>query len=179
MEIRIYGDPVLRRQAAPVESVDSAVRDMAREMLETMYANRGIGLAAEQVGGELAVCVLDVPADMDRDTAGRRLNKAIKMPLVVINPHIEDISDTQESAEEGCLSFPNIYVTVARPAIVRVSYVDLNGAAREVEARGLVGRALQHEIDHLNGVLFIDRVPALKRLALSGRLWRLRAAGRR
>lgn len=143
-------------------------------MLETMYAEEGVGLAAEQVGRTESVCVVDVPAAADKDEKGERLNPDVPMPLVLINPKIVEASDETATAEEGCLSFPGIYAPIARPAGVRVRFLDRDGKQREYPLKGLVGRAVQHEMDHLAGVLIVDRMSPVKKIALSGRLKRLR-----
>ena len=173
-EIRQYGDPVLREQGRPIESVDEEVRTLSRNMLETMYSEQGIGLAAQQIGETRTICVVDVPADADVDRAGQRLNPEIVMPIILINPEITQTSDEASSREEGCLSFPEVCGSVTRPDGVTVKYLDEHGARHEMAVTGLVARAIQHEIDHLNGILFIDHMSTVKRLALKGRLRRMR-----
>lgn len=150
--ILILPDPKLRLAASPVESVDGAVRALLDDMLETMYDAPGIGLAAVQVGVMQRVVVVD-PARED----------APKNPLFLVNPEITWASDTLVPYEEGCLSIPDYYEEVSRPDRVRVRYRDRDGAVQEIEADGLLATVLQHEIDHLDGVLFVDRISKLKR----------------
>lgn len=171
--IHTYGDAVLRKKARPVEKVDDAVRALVRDMLDTMREERGVGLAAEQVGEDVAVCVIEVPPELDRDEQGMFYNPGATMPLALINPKIVAASPETETAEEGCLSFPGLYAPIARPVEVTVEYLDPQGKSRAQTFRKFVARAVQHELDHLNGVLFVDRMSALKKIALSGQLKRL------
>ena len=148
----ILPDPLLRQQSKPVETVDSEIQRLADDMLETMYDAPGIGLAAIQVGVARRMLVIDLSRD-DED------NK----PQVFINPEIVKLSDDVSTYEEGCLSIPDYYAEVERPASLTVKYVDREGKQQTVEADGLLATCLQHEIDHLNGVLFIDHISRLKR----------------
>ena len=145
-------DPVLRAKSEPIEDVDDDVRTLADDMLETMYDAPGIGLAAIQVGIPRRLLVVDCSKEDEE-----------KNPIVVINPEIVASSDERSTYEEGCLSIPDYYAEVERPAQVTVEYVDREGKKRQVEADGLLATCLQHEIDHLNGVLFIDHISKLKR----------------
>jgi len=151
-EIIKLPDPRLRLVAEPVQEISDEIRSLVADMMETMYAAPGIGLAAIQVGVAQRVITLDL-AKKDEP----------KNPQVVINPEILWTSEERATYEEGCLSIPEFYEEVERPAQVRVSYTDLDGNARDVEANGLLATCLQHEIDHLNGVLFIDHLSKLKR----------------
>ncbi|MDQ1184885.1 MULTISPECIES: peptide deformylase [Agrobacterium] len=148
----ILPDPLLRQQSKPVETVDSEIQRLADDMLETMYDAPGIGLAAIQVGVPRRMLVIDLSRDDEE-------NK----PLVFINPEILKVSDEVSTYEEGCLSIPDYYAEVERPASLTVGYVDRDGKQQTVEADGLLATCLQHEIDHLNGVLFIDHISRLKR----------------
>lgn len=148
----ILPDPVLRQVSKPVERVDAQLKKFADDMLETMYDAPGIGLAAIQVGEPIRLLVADVSKEED----GRN-------PHVLINPEVVWTSDTPNIHEEGCLSIPDYYAEVERPAEVKVSYVDLDGKKQEIRAEGLMATCLQHEIDHLNGILFIDHISKLKR----------------
>ncbi|PWJ80896.1 peptide deformylase [Pseudaminobacter salicylatoxidans] len=148
----ILPDPVLRQISKPVERVDGDLRKLADDMLETMYDAPGIGLAAIQIGIPLRLLVIDLAKD-DED----------KAPMVVINPEILDRSDDRSVYEEGCLSIPDYYAEVERPASVRAKFLDRDGKEQEITAEGLLATCLQHEIDHLNGVLFIDYISKLKR----------------
>lgn len=148
----ILPDPVLRKVSAPIERVDASLQKLADDMLETMYQAPGIGLAAIQVGEPLRLLVIDV--------AGKDEPKA---PHVFINPEIVWRSDEPNVYEEGCLSIPDYYAEVERPMRVRVNYLDRDGKKTECEADGLLATCLQHEIDHLDGILFIDHISKLKR----------------
>ncbi|ACK50097.1 peptide deformylase [Methylocella silvestris BL2] len=153
--IIILPDKRLRLVARPVASVDSEVRALMDDMLETMYEAPGIGLAATQIAVDRRVIVLDV--------AKRRDDSAKADPICLANPEILWASEELSSYEEGCLSIPEFYEEVFRPEKVRVGYLDRDGRRREIEADGLLATCLQHEIDHLNGVLFIDHISRLKR----------------
>jgi peptide deformylase len=148
----ILPDPLLRQQSKPVETVDSEIQRLADDMLETMYDAPGIGLAAIQIGVPRRMLVIDLSRDDEE-------NK----PQVFINPEILKVSDDVSTYEEGCLSIPDYYAEVERPASLTVGYVDRDGKQQTVEADGLLATCLQHEIDHLNGVLFIDHISRLKR----------------
>lgn len=148
----ILPDPLLRQVSKPVERVDTSLKKFADDMLETMYDAPGIGLAAIQVGEPIRMLVLDV----SKEEEGRN-------PQVFINPEVVWNADAANVHEEGCLSIPDYYAEVERPAEVKVSFVDLKGAKQEIKAEGLMATCLQHEIDHLNGILFIDHISKLKR----------------
>lgn len=148
----ILPDPVLRQLSQPVETVDADIRRLADDMLETMYDAPGIGLAAIQIGVPRQMLVIDVSKEGED-----------KQPLVFINPKILTTSDERSVYEEGCLSIPDYYAEVERPATITVEYIDLEGKKLTAKADGLLATCLQHEIDHLNGVLFIDHISKLKR----------------
>ncbi len=152
--VRIYGDPVLRQKAAPVTEFDATLAELVQDMRDTMAAYRGVGLAANQVGVLQRVLVVDVP--IDDETHAR---------LTLVNPTVTKRSGS-ESGEEGCLSIPGIYDDVSRSLHLTVRAQDEHGRAIEVESEGYLARAIQHEIDHLDGVLFIDRLSPLKRTFL-------------
>ncbi|QGZ36051.1 peptide deformylase [Stappia indica] len=151
-DIIILPDPKLRLVSEPVASVDDAVRQLADDMLETMYDAPGIGLAAIQIGVPTRMLVLDVAREGETPA-----------PMVVINPEIVWESDEHSVYQEGCLSIPEYYEDVERPERIGLRFLDREGAQREIEADGLLATCLQHEIDHLNGVLFIDHISKLKR----------------
>ena len=174
LEIRTYGDSVLTRNAVPVKAVDDAIRRLAEDMIETMQANNGIGLAAPQVGRHEALCVVAVPPEADTDDSGMPINVGYPYPLVLVNPEIISASEERCTREEGCLSCPDIYAPIERPSVITVTYLDQKGVPSTLRAEGLLARCIQHEIDHLNGILITDRMGQLKRIALSGRLRRLR-----
>lgn len=146
-------DPRLRLVSKRVEAFDEDLRRLLDDMLETMYAAPGIGLAGIQVGVDRRVVTIDLSRKPEEE----------KQPMRIVNPEIVWASEEKFEYEEGCLSIPEFYENVTRPAKVRVRYQDETGAAREIEASGLLATALQHEIDHLNGVLFIDHISRLKR----------------
>jgi peptide deformylase len=148
----ILPDPVLKLVSKPIERVDAQVLKLADDMLETMYDAPGIGLAAIQIAQPLRMLVIDLAKGDDE-----------KDPQVFINPEILRVSDERSIYEEGCLSIPDYYAEVERPASVRVKYIDRAGKLQEIDADGLLAICLQHEIDHLNGVLFIDHISKLKR----------------
>ena len=148
----ILPDPILRQVSKPIETIDGEVKKLADDMLETMYDAPGIGLAAIQIGVARRMLVLDVSKDGED-----------KKPLVFINPEIVASTDARSVYEEGCLSIPDYYAEVERPAGITVKHLDRDGKEQLTEADGLLATCLQHEIDHLNGVLFIDHISKLKR----------------
>ena len=145
-------DPVLRQPADPVERVDAELRKLADDMLATMYDAPGVGLAAPQIGISRRLIVMDGARDDEP-----------KAPIVMVNPEILERSEELRVHEEGCLSIPEVTAEVERPAITRVSYLDREGKPQEAELEGILSTIVQHEIDHLNGVLFIDYLSRLKR----------------
>jgi peptide deformylase len=159
--IRIWGDPVLREKARPIDSIDDEVRRLAEDMLETLADAEGVGLAGPQVGASRRIIIVH-PAPRD----GEPREEA----RVLLNPDVVERGGPQVGAEEGCLSIPGIYETVKRPERVRVRALDLEGKSVEIDASGIVARILQHEIDHLDGVLFVDRVGPMRRALLRRRL---------
>jgi len=151
-EIIKLPDPILKRISQPVERVDDEVRGLADDMLATMYDAPGIGLAAVQIGILRRLLVVDIAKDEEA-----------RSPMAFINPEIVWSSDELSEYEEGCLSIPEVFDNIERPAEVRVSYQDRNGKQQETLYDGLMATVLQHEIDHLNGILFIDYLSRLKR----------------
>ena len=145
-------DPILKKRCAAVDAVDDGVRRLLADMLETMYDAPGIGLAAPQVGVDARVIVMDVAKE-----------GAPPQPLKLINPEITAASDEMSVYNEGCLSLPEFYADIERPARVSLRYLDETGAARTLEADGLLATCVQHEIDHIDGVLFVDHLSKLKR----------------
>lgn len=159
LPILFVPDPRLRARAKPVGPGEAGrLRDLSARMLATMYAAPGIGLAAPQVGEALRLVVIDLQKDETRD------------PMVLVNPEIVAESTETATREEGCLSLPGQYADVTRPARVKVRYLDLAGAKKEIEGEGLMAACLQHEIDHLDGVLFVDYLSTLKRNMLLRKL---------
>ena len=156
-----YGDPVLRKKGAAIEKVTPEVKRLVDDMFETMYNAAGVGLAAQQVGQALQLTVIDVRAVKDRpsrmEIAGKVVDVAEHMPLVLINPKITPFGDPTKGPE-GCLSFPEVYADITRPDSVEVEATNADGKTVRFKAGGLLSRAVQHEVDHLNGILFIDRM---------------------
>jgi len=159
LPILVVPDPILKARAKPVSETDLArVRALVPRMLQTMYRAPGIGLAAPQVGVGLRFAVVDLQPDDTRS------------PMILINPEVLARSEELATREEGCLSLPGQYADVTRPARVTVSHTDADGVRRQIEADGLLAACLQHEIDHLDGVLFVDHLSALKRNMILRRL---------
>ena len=172
LEILEVPHPGLRAVAKPVAVVDDSVRKIVADMFDTMYDARGIGLAATQVAIEQRIVVIDL-----QETVGEGEDaKAVRTPLVYINPELISVSDETNFYSEGCLSIPEQYAEVERPAACRARWLDEQGAAHEGDFDGLLATALQHEIDHLNGVLFIDQISKLKRDMLLKKLTKMRMA---
>ncbi|MFH1007689.1 MAG: peptide deformylase [Candidatus Latescibacterota bacterium] len=161
LPIRTYGDPVLRQEAKPVDRIDGDLQHFLRNMAETMAEGKGIGLAAPQVGKSLSLIVVDL-------SLGEEPNQAIAL----INPRIVG-RDGEQVREEGCLSIPDIHGDVIRPAQIQVCFRDLEGAERELECQDLLARVILHEVDHLEGMLFVDRLSPIKRQMLRGKLRKL------
>ena len=147
LDIRVLGDPILREETKEVGQITDEIRQLVKDMFDTMYLAKGIGLAAPQVGRSERLAVIDVN----------------EKPFVIINPEVIETPGKPAKAEEGCLSIPDVYGDVERPSRVRVRALDIEGKPFEIEATELLGRCLQHEIDHLHGKLFIDYLSVLKR----------------
>jgi peptide deformylase len=171
-----YGNPILRVKGKRIEEVDERIRSLAADMLETMHAANGIGLAAQQVGAALQLTVLDVSQVEDRPSLmklnGTDVDPASAMPLILLNPNLL-LDDETTSGNEGCLSFPDITADIDRAVSVQVEAETLEGETVRIEAAGLLARALQHEVDHLNGILFIDRMSSVAKASHASRLKRL------
>ena len=172
-EIVKYGDPVLRAKGKRIETIDDSIRQLAADMLETMYAARGLGLAAQQIGLALQITVVDVaPVQENNPSAMRWTAKPVDikdwMPMVLINPRLE-LAANRESASEGCLSFPEIHGDVPRALTIKVRTQLLDGREVDFEAAGMLARAIQHEVDHLGGVLYIDRMNSATKVSLGSR----------
>jgi peptide deformylase len=171
-----YGHPALRTKGARVDKVTAEILELARDMVETMHAARGVGLAAQQVGVPVQLAVVDVAGIEDRPSEMRIDGRAVPleswMPLIVLNPELE-LGSEKEIGNEGCLSFPEMSAEIARAASVHAQAQLLDGRKISFEATGLLARALQHECDHLQGILFIDRMNSATKATLAGRLKRL------
>ena len=163
-------DPGLRAVAAPVSEVDDSIRATLADMFETMYAARGIGLAAIQVGIEKRLVVIDLQEPEEED------GEPVRKPVAFVNPELLWVSDEMAVYNEGCLSIPEQYAEVARPARCRVKWLDGDGKPHEEEMDGLMATCIQHEIDHLNGVLFTDHISRLKRDMIMKKLAKARKA---
>jgi peptide deformylase len=161
LKLHLLGSPVLRQRSAPIDAVDDAVRRLVDDLFETMYAAKGVGLAANQVGIAQRVAVVDVGTEAHE-------------PLVLINPRIDRHTDETDVVEEGCLSIPDIFGDVERPTGIVLEAQDRDGNPYRLETEGYQARAIQHEIDHLDGVLFLDHLSAVKRGLLMSKWKRLR-----
>ncbi|PYJ72088.1 MAG: peptide deformylase [Verrucomicrobia bacterium] len=177
-----YGDPILRAKGKRIENIDDHIRALIANMVETMHAANGIGLAAQQIGEALQLTVLDISHVEDRPSMlklnGKEVDPASSMPLVLINPEIE-MGGLNEVGTEGCLSFPEITGEIDRAKSILARAQTLEVDRIEIEASGLLARAIQHEVDHLNGILFIDRMNSAAKAALSSRLKRLQKQTKR
>ena len=173
-----YGTPVLRHKGARIETVTPTIRKLVADMLDTMYAYKGVGLAAQQVGLALQVTVIDVRGITDRpssvEVGGKPADVDQFMPLVLINPEIKPVGSPVKGPE-GCLSFPEIYAEITRPDIVDIKALDAEGRSLEFRCGGLLSRAAQHETDHLHGILFIDRMDKQTKAELRAELEDLQA----
>ena len=182
LEIVQYGNPVLREKGREVKEVDEKVKQLAADMLETMRSANGVGLAAQQVGVPLQMTVIDVADIEDRPSAMFIGDGEVKiedhMPLVLLNPQLK-LSKDKETGSEGCLSFPEITADITRASGVRCKARLLDGREIEFDASGLLARALQHEVDHLHGILFIDRMNSAAKASVASRLKRLQKEARK
>jgi peptide deformylase len=179
LEVVKYGHPTLRKKGARIESVTPAIKELIANMFETMYAARGIGLAAQQVGEALLVTVIDVrEASAERPSTlelnGQPADPHKLMPLVLINPELKSVGE-MVAGPEGCLSFPEVYADISRPEKVDVVAMNEDGQRIEFRAGGLLARAIQHETDHLNGILFIDRMDSDTKKEMKAELDELQA----
>lgn len=154
LEIKKYPDPILRKKCEPVEKIDEKTKEIAQTMIEIQKTHQGIGLAASQIGILKRIIVVEIDNNF----------------CVFINPKISKKSKKKEIMEEGCLSFPGLFLKIKRPQEIEVEAIDLNGNKIKMKVKGLIARVFQHEIDHLNGILFIDRLPWWKRIALKKKL---------
>ena len=157
LDILTFPDPRLRKKAQPIERFDENLKDMAKKMLHTMYADKGIGLAATQVNYHERLIVIDVSENQDE-------------PIYIVNPSYEVLDSSAESSKEGCLSIPTFQQEVLRAKKIELSYQDLDGEPQKLTAEGLFGYCIQHEIDHLNGKLIVDYASSLKRSRIKAKL---------
>jgi peptide deformylase len=170
LPIRLFGDPILRERAVEVEADSPELQQLIDDMIETMHAAPGIGLAATQVGRRERVFVVDLSRREFEEDEIDDGDERFAGPIVYINPTIVDESDVESEYDEGCLSIPDLNETVFRPEAIRIQYMDRHFQARDEEIDGMLARVIQHEYDHLEGVLFIDHIGALKRRLLRKRL---------
>ncbi len=173
-----YGHPALRQKGARIEKITPEIKSLVADMLETMHANKGVGLATQQVGKALQLTVIDVREVKDRPSTlelkGKPADVSDFMPLVLINPEIKPFGEPVAGGE-GCLSFPEIYAEITRPESVDVKALNQKGKPIEFRCGGLLARIVQHEVDHLNGILFIDRMSAATKSELKPELDELQA----
>ena len=176
MEIVKYGNPVLRAKGVRIETITDEIRALGEAMIQTMRDANGVGLAAQQVGHALQLAIVDVAGVEDRPSLMLIDGKEVKiddwMPMVLLNPELE-LGKEKEFGTEGCLSFPEISAEIQRSVVVKAKARLIDGREVEFEARGFLARALQHEVDHLNGILFIDRMNSATKVMLASRLKRL------
>lgn len=173
-----YGHPVLRQKGARIESVTPEIKELVADMFDTMYASKGVGLAAQQIGRALQLCVIDVRGIEDRPSTlhldGQPAEVAAFMPLALVNPEFKPVGDPV-AGPEGCLSFPEIYSDITRAQSIDVIASNEKGERLEFRCGGLLARAIQHELDHLNGILFIDRMTRAAKAELKDELDELQA----
>lgn len=179
LKIVKYGDPVLRQKGARVEKITPSIRALVADMIETMGAARGVGLAAQQVGHALQIAVVDVTGITDRPSTlhlnGAEARVEDFMPVILINPEIKPLGEAV-TGPEGCLSFPELYADISRLGSVEVTAQNVRGEKFSFRGGGLLSRAVQHEVDHLNGILFIDRMETATRREMKPELEELQAA---
>lgn len=171
LKVYKYGEAVLRERAQPVAIVTDELRNLADEMIGTMHKARGVGLAAQQVGRLEKMCVIDIPEGCE-EPEDELFNAPVAMPLKLFNPEIVAQEGSQHD-KEGCLSFPGIGGSITRAQQVTCQYLDEENRPQIMMARGFLARALQHEIDHLNGILYVDHMSAVERLTYASKLKKL------
>jgi len=174
LKICKYGEAVLREKARPVAVVTDELRRVASDMVDTMHAAKGVGLAAQQVGRTEKMCVIDIPEGCE-EGEDAAFNASVAMPLVLFNPEILSMEGSQRD-KEGCLSFPGIGGSLTRAAQVTCQYLDMDNMPQIVTVRGFLARAIQHELDHLDGILYIDHMTAVERLTYAAKLKKLAAS---
>jgi len=156
-----FNSPILRKKGAKISTFDAALAKLAADMIDTMHGAHGIGLAAQQIGQAIQLCVVDLretESEFDWEYDGARPPLELFMPLTIVNPELKIVPEPTDSYEEGCLSFPEIRGDVVRPDEITVKFRDVSGVPHTLRCNGLLARCVQHEADHLNGILFIDRM---------------------
>jgi peptide deformylase len=184
LRVTQYGEPILRKAGEPISVFDAELVEIAKDMTETMYDEEGIGLAAQQIGKALQICIVDVRPPEGAEVAfnysydGKQPPLDLFMPMVICNPKITIIDEQEDVYEEGCLSFPGVNGKVDRPIGVRCEFQDVQGNPHVIEADGLLGRCILHEADHLNGELFIDKMYKRDLLKNQAKIKKLRRESR-
>ena len=184
LRVTQYGEPILRKAGEPISVFDAELVEIAKDMTETMYDEEGIGLAAQQIGKALQICIVDVRPPEGAEVAfnysydGKQPPLDLFMPMVICNPKITIIDEQEDVYEEGCLSFPGVNGKVDRPIGVRCDFQDVQGNPHVIEADGLLGRCILHEADHLNGELFIDKMYKRDLLKNQAKIKKLRRESR-
>lgn len=182
LRVTYYGEPILKKKGVPVTQFDASLRRLAADMIDTMHEEEGIGLAAQQIGEALQLFVMDLRTDgnpaFEFTYDGRAVPLDLIMPLVVANPRIEPMPDDLTAYEEGCLSFPGIRGVIDRPERLTLHFQDLEGVEHVITCDGLFARCIQHEYDHLQGILFTERMDARTLRGLEARLKKLRRQSR-
>ena len=178
LRIRTYGDPVLAKTSARIANVDDRIKALAKSMVVAMRSAEGVGLAAPQIGENIRLVVLELPPsrDTNRILSKGEMELLPKMPIALVNPEIIPTTNEQVTSEEGCLSVPKLYAQVTRPAKVMLSATNLSGKNLHFECGGFLAKAIQHEVDHLNGVLFPDKLDAVEMKKIAAPLAKLKAA---
>lgn len=183
LRVTQYGEDVLRKKGERVTAFDEGLAKLADDMVETMYESEGIGLAAQQIGIAIQLCVIDI-ADMDPgllqyELDGKRPPIDLIMPMALVNPEVRVIDGKTSIEEEGCLSFPNVRGSVPRGDEIEVTFQDTEGVSHVIKTRGWFARVIQHEVDHLNGVLFIDHMETRQLRQLDAKIKKIRRASKK
>ncbi len=167
LPVYVYGSPVLKKVAEPISTLDSELKVLIADMFETMYNAEGVGLAAPQVGKSIRLIVMDASPFEEDDPASKDFKRAL------INPEFVEFSEEQCSFSEGCLSLPKLYMDIKRPAKVRIKYLDENFEAHDEWWEGMPARIIQHEVDHLDGILFVDHLAPIRKKLMNSRLQKM------
>jgi len=172
IEIVKFGAPVLREKTKPVTVVTPEIRDLVKRMLGILHEAEGLGLAAPQIGAGVSLCIVDVPEEFQGEEFVE-LNAPVKQPMIMMNPVVSETEGTLRR-QEGCLSFPGLFMEITRPRACTVDYMAPDGKHYRARVYGLLARAVMHEVDHLNGVLFIDKFSTAQKLLAAGKLKRIK-----